>query len=294
MSNIIKAQQYVPMIPQRSRSSVIRASEYMTIAEEVLISHEQTLCSNESVAAEDSGKPDSKSEMLLEAKREAEEVLVQAKQEAETIIQQALEETQLIYQKAQEEIEDWWTERRQEDEALQREAVDDGYRQGFQQGHAQGYESAWEEQQAAIDKTRKILEEAQTAKERWIQESEPVIMEIALAVAKKVIMEELSLYPEKMLSMVQEALKKVQEVDKITICVGPENYMFLEGQYSQLKNMLSGQADLLILPDHSIEGGGCLIRSAFGSVDARVDTQLGEISEALMSLAQGRKAGGTN
>jgi flagellar assembly protein FliH len=40
----------------------------------------------------------------------------------------------------------------------------------------------------------------------------------------------------------------------------------------------------MIVPDHSVQDQGCVIKTAFGSVDARVETQLTEIRQALLDL----------
>jgi flagellar assembly protein FliH len=48
---------------------------------------------------------------------------------------------------------------------------------------------------------------------------------------------------------------------------------------------IDSQAELQILPDSTVKDNGCVIRSAFGSIDARIDTQLQEIKRELIQLA---------
>jgi flagellar assembly protein FliH len=48
---------------------------------------------------------------------------------------------------------------------------------------------------------------------------------------------------------------------------------------------IDSQAELQIVPDVSVKDPGCVIRSAFGSIDARIDTQLSEIKRELISIA---------
>lgn len=284
MSNIIKSHSFAPFPLERPRSNVIRSYEYYAVEDEVLISTEGPAVQEESFEQE----KDSDEEEVEQAKQRAEQIILTAKQEAEEIIQQALLESQRIQQQAQEVIEDWWTHRRVEDESIQREAKADGYREGFQHGHAQGYEAAQEEQERMIIQAKQILQEAYLAKDKWMQESEPFLVELSMAIAKKIVREELALHPEKTLSIVREALLKVQEVDKVTISVAPNQYAFLVDKQLELKKWLHGQAEIQLLPDYNVEEGGCVIRSAFGSMDARVDTQLEAISQALLDLAKGR------
>ncbi|MNG37780.1 flagellar assembly protein H [compost metagenome] len=48
---------------------------------------------------------------------------------------------------------------------------------------------------------------------------------------------------------------------------------------------VDSQAELQILPDSTVKDHGCVIRSSFGSIDARIDTQLAEIKKELIRIA---------
>ena len=48
---------------------------------------------------------------------------------------------------------------------------------------------------------------------------------------------------------------------------------------------IDSQAELQIVPDSTVKDYGCVIRSSFGSIDARIDTQLSEIKRELIQLA---------
>ncbi|MNI54060.1 flagellar assembly protein H [compost metagenome] len=50
--------------------------------------------------------------------------------------------------------------------------------------------------------------------------------------------------------------------------------------------MIDSQAELQILPDPTVQDKGCVIRSSYGSVDARIDTQLVEIKKELLRITQ--------
>lgn len=49
--------------------------------------------------------------------------------------------------------------------------------------------------------------------------------------------------------------------------------------------LLIRKAELQILPDSTVKDMGCVIRSSFGSIDARIDTQLAEIKKSLVRIA---------
>ena len=45
------------------------------------------------------------------------------------------------------------------------------------------------------------------------------------------------------------------------------------------------EAELQIVPDVTVDEGGCVVRTSFGSIDARIDTQLSELKAVLMEVA---------
>lgn len=53
----------------------------------------------------------------------------------------------------------------------------------------------------------------------------------------------------------------------------------------ELSLAVDSQAELQILPDSTVKDQGCVIRSSFGSIDARIDTQLAEIKKELVRIA---------
>ncbi|WP_412176713.1 FliH/SctL family protein [Bacillus sp. T3] len=38
--------------------------------------------------------------------------------------------------------------------------------------------------------------------------------------------------------------------------------------------------------DHSVSQQGCIIRTAYGSIDARIDTQIEEIKKAILEIGR--------
>jgi len=222
-----------------------------------------------------------------QAQAEAQMILKDAEESAQSMVDEALRQAQEIRRQAEAEIAAWWEQKQQEAEQLfaQREA--EAREQGYAAGFEEGKQVALEEERQTMDAARDILESAYRTKEAIIAEAEPFLVDLSLEIARKVIGEEMSADPENVLQLAKRALGRSRTGGQITLCVNHRFYPYVEEHRGQLLPLLDGQAELMIIPDYTVQDEGCVIRTPLGSVDARIDTQLEEIRQVLMEIARG-------
>lgn len=211
-------------------------------------------------------------------------------EEAADIQDKVLEDLQLelaqLRVKAEEELAEW-RQQEEKDFLLQlEEEKRRGYLEGYQMGMQDGTQHAEEQYKASLQQAADILELAFQEKDHVIKEAEPFVIELTTEIAKKVIQQELKLHPEAMIHLIKQTLAAVYETSSITISVAPGDFAFVQKQRKQLLAVDNGQIEIKVFPDHSIEQGGCIIRTSSGSVDARIDVQLSEIKKVLLSYQQ--------
>ncbi|MBO8171019.1 MAG: flagellar assembly protein FliH [Bacillaceae bacterium] len=228
-----------------------------------------------------------KDAIMNQAKADASEIMAQAHQDAQSLLEQTREQCEKLKQEAEQEIAEKWKAFEQEKERLAQEARERGQKEGFEQGREEGRRESLREYQDLIEKSAYILESAQREKEKIISEAEPFLIELSTQIAQKIIAEELSLNPDKMTEMVAEALARVRVIGTITLSVDPEYHAFVMQNRERLLRVIDGQSELMIIPDHQLKGGGCVIQTPMGSLDARIDTQLEEVKKALLEVARG-------
>ncbi len=102
-----------------------------------------------------------------------------------------------------------------------------------------------------------------------LEEAESSVAAIAVAAARKVVAEELSLRPEHIRAIVGAALERVRRASRVRVRVHPSDAAHL---------VLS---DVPVVEDESIERGGCVVESELGDVDARLEVRLAAIERAL-------------
>jgi flagellar biosynthesis/type III secretory pathway protein FliH len=105
----------------------------------------------------------------------------------------------------------------QDIEDIQRRA----YEEGFASGERAGLEAGEQKAAVQIERLDLILEEIATFKENMVEEMEEQVVELAIAMARKIIIEEITTRPEVIVSVVREALKRLQRMGNIMIKINP-------------------------------------------------------------------------
>ncbi|WP_066067208.1 FliH/SctL family protein [Neobacillus soli] len=216
--------------------------------------------------------------LSLESDQCAEECIKHAEQQAATLLEKAHEQILREKETAESELLQW--------KRLQREKImaelEEIKKQGWSEGYDAGISQAENDYSSQIQLAAEVLEKAYKEKKDIIKESEPFVIELSIQMASKIIQQELAANPDVLIEMIKRNLVDSNERSMISICVSPEDFTFVQNQRNLLLESLEGQIEVKILPEHSIEKGGCVIRTSYGSIDARIDVQLREIKQALL------------
>ncbi|MBP2001120.1 flagellar assembly protein FliH [Paenibacillus shirakamiensis] len=281
MSNLIKSTQYVPVDMLKE----LDLSKHYSPP----VEHESPLTAPpQSYDAEVNRV---RNEQFEEARRV---MLHDAKDFAERQVREASEKAERLLIEANQQIAAWWQERREQDEHLIEAVKAEAFHEGFEEGKASALDSLEFQIQEMMEEGRQVLQQAYQAKEQIIQEAEPFLVELSASIAEKVIDTQLKLEPEFALELIRKSLSRKKEQGVLTLCVAPSQFSFIQGAREELSLVIDSQAELQILPDSTVKDRGCVIRSAFGSIDARVDTQLIEIKKELLRMSLHPEEQGTD
>ena len=120
-------------------------------------------------------------------------------------------------------------------------------------------------------------------KARLVYQTERQVVQLALAIARRVILREVTLDPDLVGAITHVALERLGDASPATIRLNPEDYAAVSAHRGE---HWAG-TNVSVVPDPALPRGGCLVESAFGVVDASVDAQLGELETALLGDAAG-------
>lgn len=271
MSNVIKATHYIPL--DGKKLIQVAAASPLFPGADADASEEPNA---QAAAAELAAAIENRDRILRDAEAYAESVIAQASHEAERLRQAALSE-----------IDDWWRARRADDERLVAEAREQGREAGYREGFELAEAEVRRQYEQMLQEARAIIESAVANKQQLIQESEPFLIELSCAIAEKIVGRQLSIEPEWTLDLIRNVLRRRKEQGVITLCVAPGQFQFVTDAREELMLAVDSQAEIQIIPDPSVRDHGCVVRSSFGSIDARIDTQLDEIKNQLRQVALG-------
>lgn len=274
LSNIIKSAQYVPVEQIMMLESIRKQREEMLTEKAAVVEPVDEVMTVERLLAKDKELSQLRDSILSDAKNFAEEEVRSATQEAERMLEEA-----------RSTIDNWWSERRSDDEHLRETLRQEAYNQGYQEGIKQAEEEIQAAYEIKISESAEILQQAYLAKEQIIQEAEPFVVSLSSAIAEKIIDHQLSLDSDLVLSMIHKQLSRKKESGQITLCVSPHQFSFIHAAREELSLAIDSQAELIIVPDATVKDYGCVIRSSLGSIDARINTQLEELKKALQQIA---------
>ena len=275
-------------------SNVIKVAHYVTLHERKLIGDplRRPFSPAGPDEEEDAAKRETKKdEQLAEAIAIKEQIIRDAEAYAASLIGETERQVNLMKAEAKAEIESWWQERRAEDEIRSEEARKTGFEEGYRQGFLKAEADVKEQYARMLAEAGAIIEQAVAVKQRTILEAEPFLIDLSCAIAEKVIGRQLSLEPQWVIDLIRDVLRRRRERGVITLCVAPEQVAFIQEARDELMLVIDSQAELQIIPDPTVRDHGCVIRSSYGSIDARIDTQLNEIKNSLRQIAAQQSEG---
>ncbi len=214
-----------------------------------------------------------------------ERIISDAEQTAQQILLQAQAAADEVRGETRREIDDWWRVRREEDEAFREDIGRQGYDEGYRIGARQAEEDLKQHWADRLQEAQTIVEQAYVTKENVITEGETFLVELSCSIAEKIMNRKMARAPEMSMKLFEKALSRRKEQAVIVLCVSPSQFAYVQAAKDELVLALDSQAELQIVPDSTITEGGCIVRSAFGSIDARIDTQLETIREQLLRIA---------
>ncbi|NHC20658.1 flagellar assembly protein FliH [Bacillus sp. MM2020_4] len=217
-------------------------------------------------------------------------LIKEANEKAQEIMETASQKAQAIETAAEEKVQQWWEENQEKLETMSHEAKEQGFLQGYEDGKQEALLEIQAEYQDKVALADDILQQAYAQKEKIIAEAEPFLLELSTAIASQIIKQELEDCPDKFVEVIQQHILRFKEKDHITICVHPDDFQFIQSQRTHLMAMVNGETEIKIIPEHSVTSKGCIIRTAYGSIDARIDTQMEEIKKVILEARRGQQS----
>ncbi|HWD93805.1 MAG TPA: FliH/SctL family protein [Verrucomicrobiae bacterium] len=125
-----------------------------------------------------------------------------------------------------------------------------------------------------------VLESLSNAVPRVVHEAESALIELALESARKFVAG-LPINAKMIDAVVREALKQVEGTAEVVIQLHPDDLALLRKQKAKILAGTPDSGPLRFVGSEEVSRGGCLAQTRFGIIDARRETKLEQLREAV-------------
>ncbi len=163
-----------------------------------------------------------------------------------------------------------------EEEAKQKfeQAYQEGFEKGLQEGRAKGQQ----EISASAQKLTQIAAAMAQPYAEIDESAEAEFINLALALAKQVIKQELQTQPEAIAGIVHQALSTLSNVTSdVIVSINPEDAVILKQEDQNFGEL----ANVTFKEDVSIARGGCRVQSSASRVDATIEKQFEQLTQQI-------------
>ena len=233
-----------------------------------------------------------KQRMLEEAQKSADEIVKKAEDAAFAEVKRQSDQAQVIKANAEKTAQD--VVRQAQDEAqkilsdahAEEQTIKDSARSdGFTAGHDEGFAKGRDEVERLIARMHTILESVMQRREEILSETEQQIVELVVLMTRKVVKVISDNQKSVINNNVLAALKKVKGRGSVTLRVNLEDLKLTTQNTDEFIKRCENIQGITIMEDSTVEKGGCIVETDFGSIDARISSQLAEVENRVMEVS---------
>lgn len=188
----------------------------------------------------------------------------------------------------------------QEAEAPQEEDVQEqmeeirekAYTEGFAEGEKAGMETEKAKLREALEALYTGISNLNAERQKLLMDSERCAVEIGLMIARKIVCREVSIDKEMIFGVLREALKKISDQKDIHVKLHPSDLTAVNAAQMDILNLSGTKENIIFEPAENMGRGECVIETDLGVIDARLESQLQTVEEALrLALENGSMDG---
>jgi flagellar assembly protein FliH len=157
----------------------------------------------------------------------------------------------------------------------------DAFAKGYAEGEREGERAVRDRVETELARLARGLDDLLAFRLDLLRRSERQLLQLALAIADRIVQREVSVDPLLLESMARRAIERVGHQPVATIHLHPLDHAALSA--TRGGHLPEGAID--VVADPTLDRGACLVRLAEGQIDASADAQMQEITRALLGDA---------
>lgn len=152
----------------------------------------------------------------------------------------------------------------------------------YGKGYMEGLKSQNKDIATKVEVLAAVTKTIPQIKKDILEKGEEQMVKLAIAIAEKILHQEVSTRKEIILDVLKGALKNISETEGMKIRLNPQDFRYMMEVKKDFLQSFDGIRNIVFEEDSSIKRGGAVVETMFGEVDARLENQLKEIKAALL------------
>ena len=203
-------------------------------------------------------------EIIAEAHAEAASIVAAARREAAGLIDDAREQAEAMREAA-------WQEGKHDGAEAARAEVEQQLREEMEAYRSDMHAELQEIVDAVVEGRRRL----------WEQQ-EGQILAFVLDISRQVIKTEVQQNENVLMEIIRNAMRRVTDKENMRIRVAASDAPRIKAAREEVMQIVDGVRTLEIVDDRRVGPGGCVIETNAGTIDAKIETQLGEIERTIL------------
>ncbi len=169
-----------------------------------------------------------------------------------------------------------------------KKVIEQAEKQGYDRGLREGQEQTRAAYEAQLNATRKAIaaaiEQFKNERDAYFNRTEPEVVHLALAIARKILHREAQMDPLLLTGVVHVALEKLDAGSHVRLRAHPDDVRHWVSSFAHWNTTATPE----IIGDPGLLPGECALETEMGSTHLSLETQLKEIEQGFMDLLEQR------
>jgi flagellar assembly protein FliH len=159
-------------------------------------------------------------------------------------------------------------------QAILEKATKRAYQRGIMDGRNEGQAQLQHELDYALDAVHSAFRSLEQYEKEFLAKIELTVLNLALAIVKKVIQKEISVDDDIIRNVVVRALDMIKGENRIVVKINPGDKKVMENHWESIKELFKNIAEWKLETSANVNRGGCLVETPNETIDARIERQL--------------------
>ena len=174
----------------------------------------------------------------------------------------------------------------QKPESEWQKEIDEAYQRGISETESRLKQNYEDRIKAISTDLLTSINSLVTEKKAVFESAQTQVLSFAIQVTERIISEEIKASPDLLRRIIDEALSKITETDKVIIRASKDDLPYINSILPELQVQLKSVQLLTAQEDRSVSQGGIVIETDLGFIDASVEMKLDIIKEAYQEFVK--------